>query len=200
MNAEIQPIFATAIYKKRLRPLTEKEKEFLEQCNVTNQNAGNLMSITRRLIDAPELSSLKLDFQNCINDYADQIMHIKNQIYITSSWLNVSSANQHHNLHNHPNSILSGCFYIKVNDSQPTINFSRTTQPFLFNLDHHSFNSFNSTEWSLPVEDNMLILFPSSCYHYVKPNLTKNKRISLSFDTFIKGSLGSKSIGSDINI
>ena len=72
------------------------------------------------------------------------------------------------------------------------------TSPFVFNMTPKTFNSFNSAEWSVPVKDNMLLLFPSSCFHSVDVNHTPNTRISISFDTFIKGTVGTT--GSELHL
>jgi uncharacterized protein (TIGR02466 family) len=200
MSIEIQPIFATAIYKNILRSPTANELKFLNSCDTTNQGTGNLMSKNRYLLDCEELTDLKNLFLEDIKTYVEQIMHIDKEIYITTSWLNIAGAGKQHNLHNHSNSILSGCYYIDVESSEPSINFSRMSQPFLFNLTAKTRNSFNSTEWSLPIRNNMLILFPSSCYHSVRANPTPNKRISISFDTFIKGTIGSKATGDNLTL
>ena len=162
------------------------------------QGSGNIMSRNRQVLDSKELEDLKNLFLENIKAYSENVMCISNEIYITNSWINYTETNQRHNLHNHPNSILSGCFYVDVESSQPSITFSRMSTPFVFNMTPTKFNSFNSAEWSVPVKNNMLLLFPSSCYHSVEVNYTPNKRISISFDTFIKGTVGTA--GSDLHL
>ena len=51
-------------------------------------------------------------------------------------------------------------------------------------------NPFNSFEWSFPMKTGNIILFPSSLNHGVKQKEGKNTRVSLSFNTFVKGVLG----------
>jgi uncharacterized protein (TIGR02466 family) len=190
MTAEIQPLFATAVYKNILRPLTPEELDFIQSRPRAPQGSGNLMSRSREVLEFNELADLKKLFLENIKEYAETIMGISNELYITSSWISFTEAKQGHNLHNHPNSILSGCFYVDVEKSQPSITFNSMTSPFLFSMMPKTFNSFNSAKWSVPVKDNMLLLFPSSCFHSVDVNHTPNTRISISFDTFIKGTVG----------
>ena len=69
--------------------------------------------------------------------------------------------------------------------------------PFLLNFIPKEFTIFNSTEWSVPVENGCLIIFPSSLYHYVKINETTNTRTSIAFNSFVKGNIGFQN-GSEI--
>ena len=53
------------------------------------------------------------------------------------------------------------------------------------------FNIWNSVTWFFPVNNNELILFPSWLQHKVEPNeKATTDRISISFNTFVKGPLG----------
>jgi hypothetical protein len=61
----------------------------------------------------------------------------------------------------------------------------------MISLQQKEFNIWNSTEWFVPSNDNELLLFPSWLVHEVLPNETATKdRISISFNTFAKGNLG----------
>jgi ectoine hydroxylase-related dioxygenase (phytanoyl-CoA dioxygenase family) len=52
------------------------------------------------------------------------------------------------------------------------------------------FTEFNCDKFSWKVGKGDIILFPSSLVHSVSPNTQDQTRVSLSFNTFIKGSLG----------
>jgi ectoine hydroxylase-related dioxygenase (phytanoyl-CoA dioxygenase family) len=54
------------------------------------------------------------------------------------------------------------------------------------------FNTFNSSSWWFPVETGQVFLFPSSLTHSVGTKQGKNTRISLAFNVFIKGTIGSQ--------
>ncbi len=43
--------------------------------------------------------------------------------YITQSWLNYTETNQYHHKHQHPNSLVSGVFYINCDDKFDKIKF-----------------------------------------------------------------------------
>jgi uncharacterized protein (TIGR02466 family) len=113
---------------------------------------------------------------------------------ITQSWLNKNKPQEFHPQHLHPNSYLSGVFYINClpNDG---INFTNRT---LGNYNSIKFPVKKNTAWNtegamINIKEGDLILFPSWMPHYVGVNETKDKeRISLSFNTFPIGELGNK--------
>lgn len=197
MSPEIHPLFPTAIFKTSIRKLTQSEATCLLAKELKPQSLGNSVSTDSYLLNDPELAELKNLILESIKLYAKEVMSIDSELYITNSWLNKTSNEEQHSIHNHTNSILSGCYYISVEDSQPCISFNRLTPPFLLNYVPKEFNRFNSLEWNLPLENNSLILFPSTCYHYVKPNKSSNERVSIAFNTFVKGKIGQEN-GSEL--
>ena len=54
-----------------------------------------------------------------------------------------------------------------------------------------NFNFFNSESWWLPVKTGQIMLFPSSLSHSVSIKKGTNTRVSLAFNVFIKGGVGS---------
>ena len=58
-------------------------------------------------------------------------------------------------------------------------------------IDDTKYNYWNSESWYFPVETGNLFMFPSSTVHRVDTKKGNNTRISLAFNTFYKGTLGS---------
>jgi hypothetical protein len=94
--------------------------------------------------------------------------------------------NYFHNQHNHLNSFVSGVLYIQAQDN---IMFLTDKNNF-FELKVKQFNNFNSQSFNMNVQTGDIILFPSHLTHLVPHKINKNKRISLAFNTFIKGEIG----------
>jgi uncharacterized protein (TIGR02466 family) len=195
---EILPIFPTAIYKNFLRALTLQELNYINSVPTFKQELGNMTSNNSYILDSLELIDLKNKLMEQVHVYAREIMKIDNEFYMTNSWLNVTKKSQNHSLHTHTNSIISGVYYIDVNNSQPSISFNRPTPPFLLNLKAKSFTPFNTEHWSVPVENHTVLLFPSQMYHGVTPNFSNNDRISIAFNTFVKGQIGDTTSGADL--
>lgn len=201
MNFELYPLFPTVVCKKSLAiEFTQEELDNLYSTEVFQQSLGNGLSFDEFLLDDPKYSRLK---QICLDHaqiYFTEIMKYDYKLHMTNSWLNVTQPDQGHMMHNHTNSLVSGVLYIKTLDSNPSISFNNLTPTFLLNLKVTEHTMFNSMEWKLPVEDNCIILFPSHAFHYVTKNTSDNERISIAFNTFIKGKVGSDTPGGDLNL
>jgi uncharacterized protein (TIGR02466 family) len=195
---EIIPLFPQALYRSKFRSITTEEKEIIEQCPIVKQPLGNSISNGSHFLDDVKLSGLKADLIKHISIYAREIMKFDNELYITNSWKNVTVMDEQHIMHNHSNSIISGVLYLNVSNSQPSISFNRMNSPYLLNYLPSEFNLFNSIEWNVPVDDNDIIIFPSSCYHYVKPNTSNATRLTIAFNTFARGRFGTQSSGADL--
>ena len=126
-------------------------------------------------------------------DYFDKVVCTDNSIvpYITQSWLNYTKTDQFHHMHNHPNSYISGVFYIDVDDKVDKITFHKANY-LAIELYKTKYNIFNSNSWRYPVKTGDIILFPSSLEHAVDKKKGTNIRISLSFNVFLKGTIGNK--------
>ena len=63
----------------------------------------------------------------------------------------------------------------------------------LIRIEPKEFNIWNSPTWFIPVNNNLLLLFPSWLSHTVEQNeKATTDRISISFNTFVKGTIGKK--------
>ena len=88
---------------------------------------------------------------------------------------------------------MSGVFYFDSDVKNDKIFFSHPTtyQQIRPTTHKEKFNLWNSETWFFPVETGQLIMFPSSTTHQVETKKGNNTRISLAFNTFYKGSVGS---------
>ena len=119
--------------------------------------------------------------------------------YITQSWLNYTETNQYHHKHEHPNSLVSGVFYINADEDNDKIRFFSNKYEVI-RPEINEFNLFNSTTWWFPVKTNDIVLFPSSLTHCVDIKKGTNTRISLAFNVFIKGKIGKEKLLTELKI
>lgn len=155
-------------------------------------NTGkNKSSFNTKILEDKTFKSLKNFVTIHLENYAHRFFHIKEKVnfYITQSWLNFNDKETYHHLHNHPNSIISGVYYFSGENTSITFHRDRDLFPG-FNFDCNKFDIFNSGEYTVDVKPDQLILFPSSLKHSVKNNTSPKQRISLAFNTFIKGDIG----------
>jgi uncharacterized protein (TIGR02466 family) len=197
----IYPLFATGVYKNKLNiTLTNNELAAIYDLNSSKQILGTKLSNDKFILERPELQRLKNILLDEVKEYFNTVMGYEFEIYITNSWCNIAGHTEGQTLHNHANSVISGVFYLDVDQSQPSITFVNPTPPFLLNMRSQQYNMFNSLEFDIPLEDNTVILFPSQCFHYVKSNPTTNNRVSIAFNTFVKGNIGVETAGGDLNL
>ena len=158
-------------------------------------NEGNINTKDSYLLNRKEFKNIKKFLDKCCKDYLDRIICPKNnvELYITQSWLNYTEANQYHHRHEHPNSVISGVLYFDSDIKKDKILFtsSKGYQQIRPDTDKEKFNLWNSHTWFFPVETGNLFMFPSSTIHQVETKKGNNTRISLAFNTFYKGSVGS---------
>ena len=63
---------------------------------------------------------------------------------------------------------------------------------FLQQFPTEDYQSFNSSMFWFNVNNQELVMFPSYLRHSVPRNETKQTRVSISFNTWVKGTLGSE--------
>ena len=192
----IHSIFPIPIYKTKIdRGFTKQELQFVkEQKKHCSNNEGNINTKDNYILNRKQFKNIKKFLDKHCKNYLETIICPKNNIelYITQSWLNYTEANQYHHKHSHPNSVVSGVFYFDSNIKNDKILFSRDGyQQIRPKIDDTKWNLWNSGTWYFPVETGQLIMFPSSTTHQVETKQGNNTRISLAFNTFYKGSVGS---------
>ncbi len=193
MEASINSIFPTPIYISKLnRELTNKELSFIDKNkNDCDKNEGNITSNNNYILNEKPFVNLKKELYLKVQDYFDKVISPANNItpYITQSWLNYTETNQYHHKHAHPNSLVSGVFYINCHEKHDKIKFFNdkysTIKPEV-----KDYNIWNSETWWFSVKTGDVILFPSSLTHMVETKQGDNTRISLAFNVFIKGTVG----------
>lgn len=117
-------------------------------------------------------------------------MEFKFDLEMTSSWVNLMQAGEHHPWHSHPFSVVSGVIFLDNHPENCELTFKNnidfTIPPYsLLELDYYT--SLKSLLGEVE-ENNLqhhLILFYSNLTHGVPPIVTPNKtRRTISFNTF----------------
>tara|TARA_R110002012_G_scaffold260037_1_gene441695 strand:- start:134 stop:757 length:624 start_codon:yes stop_codon:yes gene_type:complete len=198
-KAVIQNLFPTPIYITNIdRPFTKQELQFVnEQKKICNNNQGNINTKDNYILNRKQFKNIKNFLDKHCKEYLETIICPKNNIelYITQSWLNYTETNQYHHKHEHPNSIVSGVLYFNSDIKNDKILFTtgKGYEQIKPEIDKTKFNLWNSGTWWFPVETGNLFMFPSSTTHQVETKKGNNTRISLAFNTFYKGTIGSNS-------
>jgi uncharacterized protein (TIGR02466 family) len=193
VEANINGIFPTPIYISKLdRELTPLELKFVDKNKKDfYKNDGNITSNNNYILNEKPFANIKKEIDLRVQDYFDKVISPSNNVtpYITQSWLNYTETNQYHHKHAHPNSLVSGVFYINCHKEHDKIKFFNDKY-LPIKLEIKDWNMWNSESWWFPVKTGDIVMFPSSLTHMVETKQGDNTRISLAFNVFIKGTVG----------
>jgi uncharacterized protein (TIGR02466 family) len=168
-----------------------------------NPGGGNKTSENSHILDLPALSGLRTFLQSQIDLYAHDLLSIKrtNVFYITQSWVNINEKGTRHHAHIHQNSLISGVYFIE-GDNAPIIFVRPPTHQLFGNilLELDRITPFNAVDCAFPNQIHKAMLFPSTTLHFVPEHQSTTPRMSLSFNTFVRGALGRISDLTELNL
>lgn len=186
--------------EKMLWPLFSKPvfKTYLDVNDISLDNVKwarnyqNWISDTQEVLNDPAYEKLLAGISAGVTEYFYGIIGARQDvnIYITESWFNKTDPGQSHHRHWHPNSILSGVVYLQTEGDTGRIKFI-TSQFDTIEYNIVEPNIYNSRSWSVTPEAGSMIIFPSNVEHMVEEYRGSVPRISLAFNTFVKGTINS---------
>ena len=192
-EASIELLFPTPVMFNTLgRDFTTLELNYIKtHSKKTYQNMGNTTSFNNYILNEPELNDVKNIVQQHIENYISKVYKPRHPVmpYITQSWVNWTEPGEYHHTHEHPNSFISGVLYINADGIEDKIKFHKPGYQQI-NLDTDIYDMLNSKSWWFNVKTKDIVLFPSSLTHNVEKVTSGTTRISLAFNTFLKGTMG----------
>ena len=191
-NGMVYPLFPTVVYKDKMeRDFTDSEIEHTENLLTDlRENVLNRSSENSQVLRTPEYAGLKDIVMKAAETYCYEVMRYEREmkLRITQSWLNLSLENQGHHLHHHPNSFISGILYLKCRKGD-SVEFSntdfKTLEPGISER-----ILLNSDFFPVEVEAKDIVIFPSLTPHRVQCVDVQTPRISLAFNFFPYGVIG----------
>ena len=191
----IHDIFKIPVYEVDLDLDTEKLYVLCNQhktnspsrirTNVGGYQSDNL-DLTFAKVDSvlgPLLKEIQIHSSNFAKEFVDN-----HQQSLSNIWMNINSFGDYNRCHNHPDSTISGVYYVKTPRCCGNIVFEHPAIS-VFNyyfkdaISREKYNEYNAQAWWKPAVENRLYLFPSWLLHKVQPNLNpKKERISISFN------------------
>lgn len=187
-------IFPTTIGHHRLDdPITAEEMSILVDYK-TIPNQFNRQGISSYVLDDPKMNRIKKTLTLCLQDYFKEIYNPMTdcEAYITQSWVNYTGVNEKHHGHYHQNSLISGVLYLQAYSERDEITFYRQARNESLAITPKTYELWNSESWQFSVETGDVFLFPSVLNHGVNPIMDGPDRISLAFNSFVKGVIGNK--------
>lgn len=192
-KSEVLELFPTPVYTTMLPVELSSLIPFLDQQNM--DTASDEANYGRRsknsyILHEPECKGIKDFILKCVQDFGDNTLLYNYKDYkLSQSWISHKEPGQHHTMHTHPNSLISGVFYYgQIEENTPAIKFHKMVggcnQSVIMpktKTDKRS-SKFAWTEFSLNFQPGLLALFPSYLHHSVPVNTSNSVRCSLAFN------------------
>ena len=163
-----------------------KMAELIKKTNrsVILSNRGGYQSPNIEVDKVPGFKDFAIKVLRLAGKYSS-IFTLNRPIKFLNAWLNINPHLTSNARHKHPYTIVSAVYYINVPKNGGQIMFSSpldNLHGYLHEEDINTFNTFNSSARTLEPVNNQLIFFTGWLAHEVKPNMSKQKRISIAFN------------------
>lgn len=183
---ELIPLFSKPIFRSTVNVAD------IDLSNIKwAKNYQNWISESQDILSRDEFKNLAVEIGSKVADYFYGVMGVTmdTEIYITESWLNKTENDQSHHRHWHPNSILSGVVNLSGEiDKGGHLKLITSTYDTL-EFEIAQANIYNAKSWSFAPEPGSIIIFPSNVEHLVETYTGDSPRVTLSFNTFVKGKI-----------
>ena len=190
---EVNALFAEPYFRMNIADAISLEQvAFIKGLKMV-ANQTNLISDDLYIFEHPKLKSIKAAVQQALDIFAREVMGIRQSLYVTQSWSLINPPNVGMHGHSHSNSVISGSlYYDDLAEASGGMIFDRHNgyQQLMFYPEPGKANIYNTTKNKVTPKKGDVILFSSSLLHFVEPNLSKEPRHSIAFNTFVKGKLG----------
>jgi uncharacterized protein (TIGR02466 family) len=155
-------------------------------------NNSNWVSKDLRVLEDEQFKRIAAQATIIMHEFFHGVMSVKpgTELYFTESWLNKTEKGQSHHRHWHPNSVLSGIVYLSTSGDSGKTRFVSSDYS-TFEFEANEANIYNSKTWTITPEVGKILIFPSSLEHMVDPYEGDEPRITLAFNTFVKGPISS---------
>jgi uncharacterized protein (TIGR02466 family) len=141
------------------------------------------------ILDEEPCKDLKDFILDVCKKFGEQLGYDYEEYKLSQSWLTYKHPGQHHTMHTHPNSLISGVLYFGDSDEKtPAIKFHNpifgTNVSYIApkKIKDKRDNKYAIEFMSVDFEPGLLLLFPSHLHHSVPLNTTDKTRHSLAFN------------------
>ncbi len=172
-----------------------EEIQKLERDNpdlTTDYLSGNFLAV-----EHPAVAWLRECVNRTVIDYVERIGIDYTLNWSLQAWPNINRFGDYHDVHNHPHCWLSGTYYVAVPQQADPLPGRRDRQPgsisFFDPRPQANMNAIRNdpqveAELSVLPTPGTIMMWPAFLHHFVHPNLSQDKRISVSFNVVLKWS------------
>lgn len=189
------PVYATDVPLElsAVIPFLDKQ-EMSTESDMANYGIRSLNSY---ILELPECVALRSFVLDKVNYYGQEILNYDYESYrFGQSWISIKEPGQHHTLHTHPNSLISGVIFYGANqENTSSLTFHKMTGGFNVSYIMARYRQgprsmYATDSIHIPYKPGLLLLFPSYFHHSVPLNQTNRSRKSIAFNSVPVDHLG----------
>ncbi|MBL25021.1 MAG: hypothetical protein CMM48_14105 [Rhodospirillaceae bacterium] len=192
----IFPIVVQSTQHPEAEPMNERLSGEIEELRQTTPNSQLRHSASKAYTTIETCNDLhsKPKFEELISFILPEIESFANHqkikfdkdgIIITNCWFNIFSNNTFLDSHNHPNSIITGVYYVKAPEGSANLVLESELTDQISRTPIATSNEFNLTTKSITPKPGLLVLFNSNIMHRTQLHRIDEERISISFTVFL---------------
>lgn len=196
MERRLETLFPSAVQITEVDGARRLNRRLLRQIEIIRETTPNgrpdswSSSVYTTLNSADQLHQ-KAEFSDLHRIILDEVMRFADALMINhrdfplrvmDCWFNIYGPKDGQEIHNHPNNIISGSYYVKASPGCSGIMFHSARADSMLLPPMTAANSFNQSVAELAVHEGMMVIFRSSLKHSVRPSPTDDERISVSFN------------------
>jgi uncharacterized protein (TIGR02466 family) len=166
-------------WRKAIYELRERDKG-----RVGSNHLGWQSTVPLRTV--PKLTSLARFIMNCLDEVGrDEGVALDRFGFVVDGWANINGQGALNNFHNHPNTLLSGCYYIDTPANGGDIVF-RDPRELAYVFQPPYATGPRAPVTGITPEPGMLIIFPAWLVHAVGSNMATTDRMSVAFNANVE--------------
>lgn len=198
-DGEIQDLWPTGLIKRRLPEHDRPNQELIgiiDELERENPNLTTDFNVDRfRSHKHPAVDWLMSNIEQSITAYFKQLGMNYPISWEIASWPNINRFGDYHSPHNHPWSYLSGTYYVRVPEADIDQGSVEQLNPGCISYydPRSGINPYtlppgsrSSPVYTVRPVSGGLLMWPSAVYHFVHPNLSTQKRYSISFNVHLQ--------------
>ena len=209
-NYNVLDLFPTPLFITKMPDNLSNIIPFLDaQAPNSGSDVANYgeRSANSYILNEPECIEAKTFILEQVKEFADTVLLYDYDNYeLSQSWVSRKQPGQHHTMHTHPNSMISGVFYYgEPAPNTPAIKFHKMAGGMNVNQlqaktkpDKRP-SKFAWDTFSVEFEPGLLALFPSYLFHSVPINESDKIRSSVAFNVVPKNNLGQEENLTELN-
>lgn len=159
-----------------------------------NDSNGYIYPKNEQLFNRKEFLEMKIEVKKHVDKFMREVLQYDyDDSFFACSWYNINKPGSHHHRHYHPNSIVSGVVFITNPENGGHLLFNSPHQRdiMLSQKKNSAGTHFADGIFSPDQREGCIALFPSWLEHAVSKNMSDEDRLTIAFNVFVKGHIGS---------